>query len=87
MSGPAGAPWLPDDQEAPTGRDRVRETALDIGGSFTFARGASPGQIMAAFGMNPAKARLVQASGAAQALPDPDRLRTDPRSIRRYGSA
>lgn len=56
----------------------VRETALDIGGSFTFARGASPEQIMTAFGMNPAKARLVQASDVAQALHDPDWLRTEP---------
>ena len=30
--------------------DWVAETALDIGGSFTFARGASPEQVMRAFG-------------------------------------
>jgi hypothetical protein len=56
----------------------VDETALAIGGSFTFARGASPEQIMTAFGMNPAKARLVPASDVAQALHDPDWLRTEP---------
>ena len=58
--------------------DWVRETALDIGGSFTFARGASPEQIMRAFGMNPARARLVAASDVAQALHDSDWLRTEP---------
>jgi hypothetical protein len=58
--------------------DWVAETALDIGGSFTFARGASPEQVMRAFGMNPAKARLVPASDVAQALHDPDWLRTEP---------
>jgi Family of unknown function (DUF6461) len=58
--------------------DWVAETALDIGGSFIFARGASPEQIMRAFGMNPAKARLVSASDFAQALHDPDWLRTEP---------
>lgn len=58
--------------------DWVAETALEIGGSFTFARGASPEQVMRAFGMNPAKARLVAASDVAQALHDPDWLRTEP---------
>ncbi len=58
--------------------DWVAETALDIGGTFTFARGASPEQVMTAFGMNPAKARLVPASDVAQALHDPDWLRTYP---------
>ena len=58
--------------------DWVAETALDIGGTFTFARGASPEQMMTAFGMNPAKARLVPASDVAQALHDPDWLRTEP---------
>src|ERR1700750_1600016 len=62
------APLLPDDEEAPVDWDWVAETALDIGGSFTFARDASPEQIMTAFGMNPAKARLVPASDVAQAL-------------------
>jgi hypothetical protein len=69
---------LPDDEEAPVDWDWVAETALDIGGTFTFARGASPGQVMTAFGMNPAKARLVPASDVAQALHDPDWLRTEP---------
>jgi hypothetical protein len=45
---------------------------------FTFARGASPEQVMTAFGMNPAKARLVPASDVAQALHDPDWLQTYP---------
>ena len=58
--------------------DWVEETALDIGGTFTFARGASPEQVMTAFGMNPAKARLVSASDVTQALHDPDWLRTEP---------
>jgi hypothetical protein len=58
--------------------DWVEETALDIGGTFTFARGASPEQVMTAFGMNPAKARLVPASDVAQALHDPDWLQTYP---------
>jgi hypothetical protein len=57
----------------------AEETALlDIGGSFTFARGASPGQIMTAFGMNLARARLVPASDVAQALHDPDWQRSYP---------
>jgi hypothetical protein len=57
----------------------VEETSLlDIGGTFTFARGASPEQIMTAFGMNPARARLVPASDVAQALHDPDWLQTYP---------
>jgi hypothetical protein len=34
--------------------------------------------MMTAFGMNPARARLVPASDAAQALHDPDWLRTEP---------
>jgi hypothetical protein len=71
-------PLLPDDEEAPVDWDWVEETALHIGGSFTFARGASPEQIMTAFGMNPAKALLVPASDVAQALHDPDWLRTEP---------
>lgn len=58
--------------------DWVGETSLDIGGTFTFARGASPEQIVTAFGMNPAKARLVPASDVTQALHDPDWLRTEP---------
>jgi Family of unknown function (DUF6461) len=58
--------------------DWVQETALDIGGTFTFARGASPEQVMTAFGMNPARALLVPASDFAQALHDPDWLRTEP---------
>jgi hypothetical protein len=59
--------------------DWVYETALGaIGGTFTFARGASPEQMMTAFGMNPARARLVPASDVAQALHDPDWLRTEP---------
>ncbi|MGH3297842.1 MAG: DUF6461 domain-containing protein [Trebonia sp.] len=58
--------------------DWVEETALDNGGTFTFARGASPGQVMTAFGMNPAKARLVPAPDVARALHDPDWLRTEP---------
>jgi integrase len=62
---------LPDDEEAPVNWDWVNET-FDIGGTFILARGASPEQIMRAFGMNPAKARLVAASDVAQALHDPD---------------
>jgi hypothetical protein len=58
--------------------DWVAETALEIGGSFTFARGTSPEQVMRAFGMNPAKARLVAVSDVAQALHDPDWLRAEP---------
>jgi hypothetical protein len=58
--------------------DWVEETALEIGGTFTFARGASPEQVMTAFGMNPARARLVPASDAAQALHDPEWLQTYP---------
>jgi PIN domain nuclease of toxin-antitoxin system len=57
--------------------DWVNET-FDIGGTFILARGASPEQIMRAFGMNPARARLVAASDVAQALHDPDWLRTEP---------
>ncbi len=57
--------------------DWVNET-FDIGGTFILARGASSEQIMRAFGMNPAKARLVPASDVAQALHDPDWLRTEP---------
>jgi hypothetical protein len=68
---------LPDDEEAPVDWDWVNET-FDIGGSFILARGASPEQMMTAFGMNPARARLVPASDAAQALHDPDWLRTEP---------
>jgi Family of unknown function (DUF6461) len=60
------------------GWDWVQETALDIGGTFTFARGASPEQVMTAFGMNPARALLVPASDFAQALHDPDWLQTEP---------
>jgi hypothetical protein len=70
---------LLDDEEAPVDWDWVYETALGaIGGTFTFARGASPEQMMTAFGMNPARARLVPASDVAQALHDPDWLRTEP---------
>jgi hypothetical protein len=69
---------LPDDEETLVDWEWVEETALAIGGSFTLARGASPEQIMTAFGMNPAKARLVPASDVAQALHDPDWLRTEP---------
>jgi hypothetical protein len=68
---------LPDDEEALVDWDWVNET-FDIGGSFILARGASPEQMMTAFGMNPARARLVPASDAAQALHDPDWLRTEP---------
>ena len=56
----------------------VEETALDIGGTFTFARGASPEQIMTAFGMNPAKALLVPASTSPRPSTTPTRLRTYP---------
>ena len=68
------------EEEVPVDWDWVVEetSLLDIGGSFTFARGASPGQIMTAFGMNPARARLVPASDVAQALHDPDWLQTYP---------
>jgi hypothetical protein len=57
--------------------DWVNET-FDIGGAFLLARGASPEQMMTAFGMNAARARLVPASDVAQALHDPDWLRTYP---------
>lgn len=51
----------------------VRETALDIGGSFTFARGTSADQVMKAFGMKPAHARLLPLSRAREALRYPER--------------
>lgn len=58
--------------------DWVRETALDIGGSFVFAHGASPERVMTAFGMNPAKARLVPASDVDEALHDSGWRRAHP---------
>lgn len=67
-----------DDEEAALDWDWVEETAFDIGGSFVFARGASPERVMTAFGMNPARARLVPASEVGAALHDPDWLRTSP---------
>jgi hypothetical protein len=59
--------------------DWVRETALDIGGSFTFARGVSAEQVISAFGMNPAHARLVPGARIEEALRYPDWRDTSPR--------
>ena len=56
----------------------IDETDLELGGSFTFARGASPERVMEAFGMNPANAFFAVYSEAAQSLPYPDYLQTDP---------
>jgi hypothetical protein len=58
----------------------VAETTLDVGGSVTFARGASPEQIMRAFGMNPANARLAPEpwSEILKVLPHPDWQETYP---------
>ena len=72
-----GAP-LPDDEEAPMDWDWVRETALDIGGSFVFAHDAPPALVMTAFGMNPVNARLVPASDVDEVLHDSRSLRTHP---------
>jgi hypothetical protein len=58
--------------------DWVRETAIGVGGSFVFARGASRERVMTAFGMNPVKARLVRLSEVEMALHDPDWLQTYP---------
>jgi hypothetical protein len=69
---------LPDDEEAPVDWDWIRETALGIGGSFVFARGAPPDRVMTAFGMNPVRARLVPLSDVDEALHDPDWLRVHP---------
>jgi hypothetical protein len=71
---------LPDDEEAPLdwNWDWVRQTALDIGGSFVFAHGAPPERVMTAFGMNPIKARLVPVSDVGEALHDPGWRRTHP---------
>jgi Family of unknown function (DUF6461) len=47
----------------------IDETGLELGGSFTFARGASPERVIDAFGMNPANAFFAADSEAAQSLP------------------
>lgn len=58
--------------------DWFRETNLVLGGSLMFARGAGPERVMAAFGMNPANARLVPAAQAEQSLPYADWQETYP---------
>ncbi len=44
-----------------SGWDWILETALEIGGTLMFARGASPEQVMEAFGMVPGAAQLLPA--------------------------
>ncbi len=56
----------------------ISKTNLGIGGSFTFARGASPDRVMEAFGMNPANAFVVSAAQAVRSLPYPDDGETHP---------
>lgn len=58
--------------------DWIEETALAIGGSISFARGASPERVMEAFGMNPANAFVATAAQATRSLPYPDYLETYP---------
>jgi len=48
--------------------DWVGETAWEVGGSLMFARGATPEQVMEAFGMVPAEARLLVLSDVQAAL-------------------
>jgi Family of unknown function (DUF6461) len=63
---------------AASGWDWIAETALDLGGSFTFARGVPPDRVIEAFGMRPASARLVPLDLVADALHDPDWLGSHP---------
>ncbi|HEX4089648.1 MAG TPA: DUF6461 domain-containing protein [Trebonia sp.] len=58
--------------------DWIAETNLELGGSLTFARGASTEGVIEAFGMNSAKAFLALASEAAELLPYPDYQEMDP---------
>ena len=58
--------------------DWVEETALTLGGSISFARGASSERVMEAFGMNPANAFVATAAQAMKSLPYPDYLETYP---------
>ena len=63
---------------AASGWDWIAETALDAGGSFTFARGVPPDRVIEAFGLRPASARLVPLDRVADALHDPDWLGSHP---------
>jgi Family of unknown function (DUF6461) len=58
--------------------DWIEETGLSLGGSISFARGASPERVMEAFGMQPANASIATAAQAEQSLPYPDYLETYP---------
>jgi hypothetical protein len=58
--------------------DWIEETGLSLGGSISFARGASPERVMEAFGMHPANAFIATAAQAEQSLPYPDYLETYP---------
>ena len=61
------------DDEAVSGWAWINEAGLEVGGSFTFARGASPARVMEAFGMNPANAILAPLSWETRGLlPYPD---------------
>jgi hypothetical protein len=51
-----------------SGWDWVEETAWEVGGTLMFARGSSPRQVMEAFGMVPAEARLLSESDVQAAL-------------------
>jgi hypothetical protein len=61
-----------------SGWDWIKETDLTLGGSISFARGASPERVMEAFGMNPANAFVATAAQARKSLPYPDYLETYP---------
>jgi len=64
--------------DAGSGWNWIKETGLEVGGSLTFARGASPKRVMEAFGMNPANAFIAPASWQARSLPYPDWAETYP---------
>jgi hypothetical protein len=66
------------EDDAASGWSWITETALGGGGSYTFARGASPERVMRAFGMNPAKAFLAPDAWEARSLPYPDYQQTYP---------
>lgn len=56
----------------------IEETGLTLGGSISFARGASPERVMEAFGMNPVNAFVATVAQARESLPYPDYLETYP---------